>query len=69
MCLCIVGMMSYPEEESDGKVKKANQNEEEENSKDGADYATHVNLLLVCDEGCGYDVSHQQEVDDQVEDQ
>ena len=61
--------MSYPEEESDGKVKEADQDEEEENGKDGTDYATHVNLLLVWDEGRGYDVGHQQEVDGQVEDQ
>ena len=28
-----------------------------------------VDLLLVCDEGRGYDVSHKEEIDEQVEDQ
>ena len=44
-------------------------NVKEENGKDGADYATHVHLLLVRDEGRGYDVGHKQEIDNKVEDQ
>ena len=39
---------SYPEEESDGKMQEANESDKEQHSKDGADYATHVDLLLVC---------------------
>ena len=59
---------SYPEEQTYGKMEKANENDKEENSKDGADDPAHVHLLLVRDEGRGYDVGHEQEVDYKVED-
>ena len=59
---------SYPEEQTYGKMEKANENDKEENSKDSADDSAHVHLLLVRDEGRGYDVGHEQEVDNQVED-
>ena len=49
-------------------MEEANQNDKEENSKYGADDTTHLHLLLVWDEGRGYDDSHQQEIDDKVED-
>ena len=60
---------SHPEEEPDGKMQEANESDKEHHSKDGADYATHVDLLLVRDKGCGYDVSHKEEIDKKVEDQ
>ena len=44
-------------------MQEANESDKEHHSKDGADYATHVDLLLVCDEGCGYDVGHKEEID------
>ena len=60
---------AYSKEQSYGIVEEADQNDKEQNSKYGADDTTHLDLLLVRDEGRGYDVSHQQEIDDKVEDQ
>ena len=48
-------------------MQEANQRDEQEGSEDGAHNAAHVDLLLVADEGRGYDVRQQQEVDDHVE--
>ena len=60
---------AYSKEESDGVVEESNQNNKEENGKYGTDDSTHLHLLVVGDEGRGYDVGHQQEVHDKVEDQ
>ena len=63
-CVC-----AYPKEESYGIVEEPDQNDKEEDSKYGADDATHLDLFVVRDEGRGYDVSHQQEIDNKIEDQ
>ena len=42
---------------------------EQEEGKDGAHDATEPDLFLVTDEGCGYDVSHQEQIDYAVEDE
>lgn len=50
-------------------MQETNKNDKEERSKNSADYATHVDLLLVRDEGRGHNVGHKEEIDEQVEDQ
>ena len=60
---------AYSEEESDGEVKEPNQRHKEKEGKYGAHNAAHPDLLLVADEGRGYDVGQEQQVDQEVEDQ
>lgn len=50
-------------------MQEPHKRHEQEASKDGAYDAAHSHLLLLADEGRGYDVSHQQEVDHDVEGQ
>ena len=66
LCVCAC---AYSKEESNGVVEESNQNDKEQNGKYGADDSTHLYLFMIGDEGCGYDVGHQQEIHDKVEDQ
>lgn len=50
-------------------MQEANERQKQEGGKDGAHDAAHAYLLLVADEGCGYDVCHQQEIDNHIEGQ
>lgn len=48
-------------------MQESDESKKQESSKDGPHDATHTDLLLVANEGCGYDVRYEQEVDQQVE--
>ena len=65
VCVCVcVCVFAYSKEQPYGIVKEANQNDKEQNGKYGTDDSTHLDLFLVWDEGRGYNVGHQQEIDD-----
>ena len=57
---------SYPKEESNSKMEEAYESEEKEGCKYSPHDAAHSYLLLVTDEGSGYDVGQQQQVHEHI---